>query len=55
MDAISCIAATRGGSNHTKFDHARYHSLRDKSNAKFADTSGRPDGEWGGGFRKGEK
>ena len=27
------------GYNHTKFDYARYHSLRDKSNVKFADTA----------------
>ena len=37
-----------GGYNHTKFDYARYHSLRDKSNVKFFDTAGRtagrPDG-----------
>ena len=33
-----------GGYNHTQFDYARYHSMRDNSNVKFADTSGRPDG-----------
>ena len=33
-----------GGYNHAKFDYARYHSMRDNSNVKFASTSGRPDG-----------
>merc|ERR1711917_105618 len=31
-----------GGYNHTKFDYARYHSMRDNPNVKFASTSGRP-------------
>ena len=34
---------TFGGYNHTNFDLARYHSLREKSNFKFADTARRPD------------
>ena len=37
-----------GGYNHTKFDYARYHSLRNNSNVKFADTSGQPDGRTAG-------
>merc|ERR1711917_214231 len=31
-----------GGYNHTKFDYARYHSMRDNPNVKFASTSGQP-------------
>ena len=37
-----------GGYNHTKFDLDRYHSVRDKSNVKFADTAGWPDSRTAG-------